>query len=80
MARNYRIAERKRLEDPLDVPTIRACESLTLVALLMYFTAGNIVYTNFAMVMALSYLCRRCAQRSAGEVPGETGLAGGAAA
>ena len=80
MVRNYRLAERRRLTEPLDVATVRACEMITLVALMIYFTSGNLVYTNFHMIMAMSYLCRRSAQgvlESRAPVPAEAG--GGAA-
>ena len=65
VARNFWIAEHKKLKDPLDIACLRACEALTLFSLIMYFTAGSLVYTNLIMVMALSYLCRRCAERDA---------------
>jgi O-antigen ligase len=80
VARNYWIAERKRLEDPLAIVSLRACESLTLVALIMYFTSGNLVYTNFVMVMTLSYLCRRSAEHAAASRSLAPGEAPGAAA
>ncbi len=66
--RNYAIAERRRLTEPLDFASIRACEAITLVALMIYFTSGNLVYTNFAMIMTLSYICRRAAE-GAGKPP-----------
>ncbi|HEV8374775.1 MAG TPA: O-antigen ligase family protein [Candidatus Polarisedimenticolia bacterium] len=60
---NYVKAERRMGKERADRSYLRACESLTLVALILYFSSGNVVYTNFALVMTLSSLCRRCVEK-----------------
>jgi len=69
---NYWNAERNWEGSRMDLAYIRACEALTIVALVMYFSGGAIMYTNFAMVLTLSYVCRRCAGRvqAAAALPG----------
>jgi len=60
---NYWRAERRPLRNRAHRATLRASEGLTVVALVVYFSSGNIVYSNFAMVLTLSYLCRRCVEK-----------------
>jgi O-antigen ligase len=60
---NYWKAERKMREHRPEQAYLRACESLTIVALVMYFSSGSIVYSNFVLIMTFSALCRRCAAR-----------------
>jgi O-antigen ligase len=57
---NYWRAERKFLEDRANRGTLRACEALTIVNFVAYFSSGNLAYSSLAMVLTFSYLCRRC--------------------
>jgi O-antigen ligase len=60
---NFWRAERRFLADRASRATLRATEALTVVALVNYFSAGNLAYSNLAMVLTLSYLCRRAAEK-----------------
>lgn len=60
---NFWRAERKSLTNRASRATLRASEALTVVALVAFFSAGNLAYPNLAMVLTLSELCRRSAQR-----------------
>ncbi|MCI0567247.1 MAG: O-antigen ligase family protein [Acidobacteria bacterium] len=60
---NYWRAERKISEDRGDRSTLRASEALTVVALVGYFSGGSLFSSNLAMILTLSYLCRRCAEK-----------------
>lgn len=79
VARNYWVAGRSSPEDPMDIATTRACETITLVALIIYITSGNIVYTNFAMIMAVSYACRRGVAAARSQAIAPRGVEGRAA-
>jgi O-antigen ligase len=56
-------AERRFLGDRVGRATLRASEALTVVALVDYFSGGNIVSSTLALVLTLSYLCRRAAEK-----------------
>ena len=62
-AYNYWVAERKGDEDPDGRIYLRLCEALTLFTLTASFTSGNLMRTPLAMVIALSAVCRRCAEK-----------------
>jgi O-antigen ligase len=59
---NYWRVERRALLDRVNRGTLRACEAITVTALVFYFSAGSLYYSNLAMILTLSYLCRRCAE------------------
>jgi len=60
---DYLKAERTKLKEGAHRWPVRASETLTIVALVMYFSSGSLVYTNFAMVLTLGYICRRCMEK-----------------
>jgi len=60
---NFWRAEKKFLANRASRATLRASEALTVVALVVYFSGGNLAYSNLAMVLTLSQLCRRSAER-----------------
>jgi O-antigen ligase len=62
MGFNYWQAERKTLADLANRGTLRACESMTVTAMVFYFSAGSLYYSNLALILTLSYLCRRCVE------------------
>jgi|GEM_PF-2855265 len=78
---NFWRAERRFLGDRAGRATSRASEALTVVVLVDYFSGGNLVNSTLAMVLTLSYLCRRAAQQeehlpASREVIGEPALGG----
>ena len=60
---NFWRAEKRFLGDRTSRATLRASEALTVVALVDYFSGGNIVSSTLALVLTLSYLCRRTAEK-----------------
>ncbi len=61
-AYNYWVAEKKTDDNTNHLMYLRACESLTIVTLIVYFSAGTLIYTHLSMVLAFSSVCRRCAE------------------
>jgi len=62
---NYRVAERRTNPDPNLRLYLRASETLTVVTLLDSFSMGSLAYTYLSMALAMSYVCRRCAENQA---------------
>jgi O-antigen ligase len=60
---NFWRAELRVPEDRALNGCLRTAEAVTVVALVMYFSSGNIIYSNLAMILTLSYLCRRCVEK-----------------
>ena len=60
---NYWRAEQRVPDDRALKGGLRTAEAVTVVALIIYFSSGNIVYSNLAMILTLSYLCRRCVEK-----------------
>jgi len=64
---NYWAAERKSDDDPEDRLCLGSCEALTLYTLVAYASSGNLIHTPLATVIALSAVCRRCAESATPE-------------
>jgi O-antigen ligase len=62
---NYWRAEKMAVLDRSEQGLLRASEVLSIVALVFYFSSGSLVYTNFTMVLTMSFLCRRCVETRA---------------
>ena len=60
---NYWRAERRILEDRVNRSTLGACEALTVVTLVASFSSGTLILSSLALVLTLSYLCRRCVEK-----------------
>ena len=66
-AYNYWVASRKTDDDSQGRFLLGACETMTLYTMVFYFSSGNLAHTPLAMVIALSAVCRRCAEREVRE-------------
>jgi len=59
---NFWQAERGIPDDRAMKGYLRTCEAVTVVALVLFFSSGNLAYSSTAMVLTLNFLCRRCVE------------------
>jgi O-antigen ligase len=65
--RNYVLAERSGAQGEMLV-YLRSCEVMTAVTLIAYAASGSLLGSHLTIILALSYICRRCVQ--AAQEPG----------